>query len=77
MSRVFTDDELLTWEAFPSGGPFGYPDRAAIVFQCLSDPDRRARYVRLNDDNASAERFVVQARDAELKALLEDSKQLD
>jgi hypothetical protein len=77
MSRVFTDDSLLTWEAFASGGPFGLPRPTNIIFQCLSDPDRRARYVRHEGNNSSAERAVNALPDAGLLGMLQDSVELD
>lgn len=77
MSRVFTDKEMLTWEAFASTGPFGLPRPSAIVFQCLSDPDRRARRVRHEDDNASAERLVHELSETALRQLLDESTELE
>ena len=45
MSRTFVDENLHTWEVFPSGGRFGLPERPKIVFLCLSDlsPASRGR----------------------------------
>jgi hypothetical protein len=77
MSRVFTDSGLLTWEAFASGGKFGLPEQPKIVFHCLSDPDRRARYVQHEGDNADAERAVRSLPEAELEGLLGASLELD
>ena len=77
MSRVFTDRSLLTWEAFASGGPFGLPQPTNIIFQCLSDPDRRARFVRYEGDNSSAERVVHELPDARLLEMLQTSAELD
>lgn len=77
MSRLFTDDSLLTWEAYPSGGPFGLPDSPKIVFNCLSDPDRRARFVEHPGDDADAQRVVQEVSDAELKRMLEGAAELE
>lgn len=77
MSRVITDRDLLTWEVFASGGPFGYPVQPNIVFYCLSDPDRRGRYVSHDGDNADAERAVHTLSDGDLALLLERSADLD
>ena len=77
MSRVFTDDSLLTWEAYASGSRFGLARPARIIFQCLSDPDRRARYVQQDIDNASAERAVHELPEEELKELLKASIELE
>jgi uncharacterized protein YndB with AHSA1/START domain len=76
MSRVFTDGGLLTWEAFASTGPFGLPEQPAIVFQCLSDPDRRARYVRHDGNAAGAQRLVREVPEGELVHMLGESAEL-
>lgn len=70
MSRVFIDPDLLTWEAYPSGGHHGLPDDAKVVFLCMSDPLRRASYVRLGKDNMEAERALLGMSDNELRQLL-------
>jgi hypothetical protein len=77
MSRTFTDDSLMTWEAFASTGPFGLPRPAKIIFQCLSDPGRRARYVEEDLDEATAERTVHGSAEQELRRLLTTSRELD
>jgi hypothetical protein len=77
MSRVITDDGLLEWEAFASGGDFGFPERPYIVFNCLSDPDRRARSIEWPGDNADAEKALQELPDRELKALLGQAIELD
>jgi hypothetical protein len=76
MSRVFTDASLLTWEAFTSAGPFGMPQNANIVFQCLSDPNRRARYVQQEGNAAGAERTVRELSDRALAELLLTTEEL-
>ena len=58
MSRLFTDDGLLTWEVFASGGDYGLPQKPHLIFHCLSIPERRARFVEQDGDNADAERSV-------------------
>lgn len=77
MSRVFTDENLLTWEVYASGGKWGLPDRPKIVFQCLSDPDRRARFVHHEGDEADAEEAVHEAREDRLREMLRTSSELD
>jgi hypothetical protein len=77
MSRVFVDDDLLNWEAYASGGKFGLPAQPKIVFHCLSHPDRRARYVIYNGDNADAEDMVHGASPDRLRELLRRSRELD
>ncbi len=76
MSRTFTDSNLLTWEAYSSGGKFGLPDRPKIVFHCLSDPHRPARYTRTEGQTIEAEATVMQASEDELREMLELSEPL-
>lgn len=76
MSRVFTDADLMTWEAFASGGKWGLPDRPKIVFQCVSDPHRPARFVTHEGDNASAENAVYQVSEGDLLELFATSEAL-
>lgn len=77
MARTFQDDGFRTWEAYASSGKFGVPDRARIVFCCLSDPSLRARYVRIDGDKSDAEREVATRADRELAALLDGAEVLD
>ena len=77
MSRTFQDRSLLRWEAYASGGRFGYADHAKIVFHCLSDRSRRARVLEREGDQSEAEREVSSLSDAELTELLENSVELD
>jgi hypothetical protein len=77
MSRVFTDENLMNWEAYASGGPFGLPDRPKVVFNCLSDPAERARYVNWQGDNAAAQQAVHGMDADELKRLLEQAWPID
>lgn len=76
MPRIVTDADLQNWEAYPSGGPFGLPEQPKIVFNCVSDPSRRPRWVRLNGDNADAERFLDEMENAQLQRLLGESAEL-
>ncbi|HEX8362394.1 MAG TPA: hypothetical protein VF613_19905 [Longimicrobium sp.] len=78
MSVTFTDDELITWEAYASGGRFGLPTRPKVVFNCLSDPGRRPRYVEFSGgDEAKAEELVHEYSDATLKQMLRESRELE
>jgi hypothetical protein len=77
VSRVISDNDLLSWEVFSSGGNFGLPDRPKIIFHCLSDPDRRSRYIRHEGDSATAERSVQTLPDDALQQLLRESIDLD
>lgn len=77
MSRTFIDDDLMSWEAYASGGKYGLPDHPKIIFHCLSDPDRRARYVIQNGDNADAGETVRISPPDRLRELLRRSEALD
>ncbi len=77
MSRVFLDENLLSWEAYASGGKFGLPESPKIVFHCLSDPFRRARYVVHDGDNADAAGLVHTLPEDRLRELLRESQELD
>lgn len=77
MSRTFQDSNLLKWEVYASSGPHGYANPARIVFNCLSDRSRRARFVQLEGDKAEAERAVAEANDGRLAELLERAAELD
>ena len=76
MPRIFFDSDLHSWEVYPSGGPFGFPDKPKIVFNCVSDPQRRARYVVADGDDADAERRVMEMSEAELRKTLEGSQEV-
>ena len=77
MARVFTDGEFRTWEAYASGGKFGLPERPKIIFNCLSDQDRRARYVRFEGNQADAEEAVAEMPADRLQEMLTKSYELD
>lgn len=76
MSRVFTDEGLLTWEVFSSSGPFGFPEQPKIVFQCLSEPNRRARFVVHDGDSADAAERVHGVPEDDLREMLRSSREL-
>lgn len=77
MSRTFQDSNLLKWEVYASSGPHGYANPARIVFHCLSDQNRRARYLQLEGDKADAEREVAEADEQRLAELLTQTAELD
>jgi hypothetical protein len=77
MSHTFTDENLLTWEAFPSGGDYGLAVRPKIVFNCLSDPTVRPRYVERDGHEADAEEEVIEYDEHQLRDLLRESKPLE
>jgi hypothetical protein len=77
MSQTFTDENLLSWEAFASTGDFGLSVRPRIVFNCLSDPGRPALYVEMTGDEADAEHEVHHLDPDGLRALLRRAKPVD
>ena len=77
MSQTFTDDNLLTWEAFASGGRFGLSIRPKVIFHCLSDTSLRARFVEVQGDEADAEEMIHDSRIDHLRELLKESKELE
>jgi hypothetical protein len=76
MSRMFQDENLLTWEVYPTGGPFGYTDKPFIVFNCLSNRMLRPRYVSTIGDEADAERKISLASNEELRTMFERSEEV-
>ena len=78
MSVTFTDEDLVTWEAYASGGRFGLATSPKVVFNCLSDPTRRPRYVELSGgDEAKAEELVHEYPEATLRQMLRESRELE
>jgi hypothetical protein len=77
MSQTFTDENLLTWEAFASGGRFGLSIRPKVIFHCVSDRSMRARFVELQGDEADAEDMIHDSSVDQLRQMLGQSKELD
>jgi hypothetical protein len=77
MSRTFTDENLLTWEAFASAGSSGLATGPRVVFHCISDPLRRPRYVAQGGDEADAEGAVHTMPVDDLRAMLRASAELE
>lgn len=77
MSKTFTDDNLLIWEAYPSGGDYGFSDNPYIVFNCLSNRMLRPRVVESNGDEADAERIVSTATSSDLQELFKKSREIE
>lgn len=76
MSRTVTDADLQVWEAYPSGSRRGFADDSIIVFRCLTDRARRARFVQMGGDAADAQGAVSTLGAPELLRLLSESKPL-
>lgn len=76
MTRTIQDQELLLWEAYASAGDFGFPEHARMIFQCLTDPGRRARIIEREGDKSDVEQEVSALSDAELLAVLEATEEV-
>lgn len=74
MSRTFTDDDLLVWEAYASSRQLATSPR--ILFNCLSNRLARPRYIDVKGDEADAEREVLNASPSRLAGLLKQSREL-
>lgn len=77
MSQTFTDDELMTWEAFATAGQYGLATRPKLVFHCLSDRGKRARYLLIDGNEATAEEVVHASGGDRLRKLLGEARELD
>lgn len=76
MPRTFQDRNFLVWEVYPSGGAHGFSDNPHIIFNCLTQKQLRPRYADLGSDGADAQRRLVEASDAALLTMLEQSSEL-
>lgn len=77
MSKLFTDENFLTWEAYPSGGDHGFTDNPYIVFNCVTDPQMRARLALWQGDEADAERALAHASAQEMLDLFKRTSEID
>jgi hypothetical protein len=76
MARTIQDQNLLLWEAYATAGDFGFPEHARLVFHCLTDPGRRARYLERDGDTSDVENEVATLSDRELLELLQATEEL-
>lgn len=76
MANRFVDKDLLVWEAYSTGGPFGFPEKPFIVFNCVTDRSLRARSIEVDGLESDAERKVQDSSRAELFALFEKSREI-
>ncbi len=71
MRRTFYDEDFLEWEAYVSGGQPRSEAAARLYFLCLTEPSRRARYVKEESGStAAAERKLQELDDSSLLELL-------
>jgi hypothetical protein len=76
MSVTFTDEDLQSWEAYATGGDYGLANNPKVVFNCVSDPTRRARFVEVMGDEADAENLVHDGGIDQLKRMLKEAQEL-
>jgi hypothetical protein len=74
VARTFLDQQLMTWEVYPSAGAYGFSLNPHLVFNCLSNRGARPRFFDVEGDEASAQKLVYDASDAELLAFLDSSR---
>ncbi|MGH7459421.1 MAG: hypothetical protein ACREMA_00130 [Longimicrobiales bacterium] len=73
MARTVLDDNLMTWEVYPSGGHQGFSRNPHIVFNCLSDRAEPPRFFAVGGDEGTAETLVYEASELELRGMLAES----
>lgn len=77
MRRTFFDEDFLEWEAYVSGGQPSSEAAARLYFLCLTEPSRRARFVKEESGNtAEAERKLRELDDSDLLELLQGAEPL-
>jgi hypothetical protein len=76
MTRTIQDHDLQLWEAYANSGEFGSADHAKIVFQCLSDPGRRARVLPRDAARSDVEHEIATLSDDQLVDLLSGAEEL-
>ena len=76
MSKTFQDADLLTWEAYPTGGPDDSSHRAFVAFNCLSNRMLRPRFITWDGDEADAQRVIMEATPEQLQEMLQRSEEV-
>ena len=76
MTRTIQDADLLLWEAYATSGDFGFPDHSKMMFHCLTDPGRRARYTEREGDKSDVEQEIATLSDEELLSILDRTEEL-
>jgi hypothetical protein len=76
MTRTFQDRNFLVWEVFPSGGRHGYSRNPHLIFNCLTQPNLRPRWIAGGGDEAEARRVIAEATNARLLELLEEAAEI-
>ncbi|HEM47549.1 MAG TPA: hypothetical protein ENO23_10960 [Alphaproteobacteria bacterium] len=76
MSRTIQDQDLQIWEAYASSGEDGFPARSKLVFHCLSDRTRKARFSVRDGAKSDVEKEVATLSDAQLAEILSGADEL-
>jgi hypothetical protein len=76
MTRTIQDRDLQLWEAYANSGEHGSADRAKIIFQCLTDPSRRARFLPRHAPRSDVEQEIATLPEDELVDLLDGAEDL-
>lgn len=76
MSRTIQDEDLQIWEAYASSGDFGFPRHSRMVFHCLSDRTRKARYAEREGAKAAVEKEMVMLPDSRLAEILKQAREV-
>lgn len=76
MTRTIQDQDLLLWEAYATSGDWGFPDRSRMMFHCLTDPARRARFLEREGDKSDVEHEIATLSDDELLSLLQETDEV-
>lgn len=76
MSRTIQDQDLQLWEVYANSGEFGSADRAKMVFQCLTEPSRRARVLHREAKKSEVEQELSRLSDTELADLLSGAEEV-
>jgi len=77
MTKNVVDDDLQSWEAFASTGPYGYSDRSVVVFRCTTDSGERPRAFAVEGDKSDAETRVETASRTDLLEMLAGAQPLE
>jgi hypothetical protein len=77
MARTIMDQDLKSWEAFASTGPYGYAPHSRVVFHCTSDASERPRACKVEGDKSDVESLVAAAPQEKLRELLASAEPID
>jgi hypothetical protein len=76
MTRTFQDRNFLVWEVYSSGGRHGYSHSPHVIFHCLTQRDIRPRYAGAGENEAEAQRLILEASEPQLLEMLERAREI-